>query len=65
MTGCERNLSLALLSLVEDAGMPDSYWATDGRVALARRCLGLSDEDRYSRKFARMLDRYDARRHAA
>jgi hypothetical protein len=41
-------LAKALLSLADTAGMPDSYWQTDSRVALARAALGVPEDGRYS-----------------
>lgn len=34
-----KTLAEAVLSLAEDAGMPDSYWATDRRIKLALHIL--------------------------
>lgn len=45
----EIELAKALLSLADTAGMPDSFWRTDSRVALAREMLGVSQDERYSR----------------
>lgn len=42
------DLARAILSLADTAGMPDSYWQTDSRVALAREVLGVADDGRYS-----------------
>lgn len=35
----KRKLAIALLSLAETAGMPDSFWTTDSRVRLALDAL--------------------------
>lgn len=43
----EAELAKALLSLADTAGMPDSFWTTDSRVALAREVLGVPDDGRY------------------
>lgn len=48
----ERDLAKAVLSLADSAGMPDSYWQTDSRVALARSVLGVPSDGR--RSFAHM-----------
>lgn len=34
--------------LADDAGMPDSYWVTDSRVAEARQVLEIPDDGRYT-----------------
>lgn len=44
-----KDLARAILSLADTAGMPDSYWQTDSRVALAREVLGVGDDERYTR----------------
>jgi hypothetical protein len=44
----ERQLAQAVLSLADSAGMPDSFWETDSRVALARQVLGVPQDGRYS-----------------
>lgn len=45
MTEPERQLAIAILSLAEDAGMPDTYWATDSRIRLACKTLWPGVED--------------------
>lgn len=42
------NLARAVLQLADLEGMPDSFWGTDSRVALARRVLDVPEDDRYS-----------------
>jgi hypothetical protein len=42
------DLARAILSLADSAGMPDAYWQSDSRVALARSVLAVPDEGRYS-----------------
>lgn len=34
-----KTLAEAVLTLAEDAGMPDSYWSTDSRIKLALHVL--------------------------
>jgi hypothetical protein len=42
------DLARALLSLADTAEMPDTYWQTDSRVALAREVLGVPVDGRYT-----------------
>jgi hypothetical protein len=44
----QEELAAALLSIVDVAGMPDSYWQTDSRVTLARQVLDVPVDGRYS-----------------
>jgi len=39
---CEKcqKLAKAVISIAEDAGMPDSYFETDSRIKLAKEVLG-------------------------
>lgn len=41
-------LAQAILSLADTAGIPDSFWQTDSRVALAREVLDVPEDGRYS-----------------
>ena len=45
----EVELAKAVLNLADTAGMPDAYWRTDRRVALARETLGVSPDERDAR----------------
>lgn len=56
-------LARAVLSLADAAGMPDTYWASDRRVALAREVLDVPPNGRYSHEHlwdAVALERSDA-----
>ena len=48
MIGDRERLAIALLSLADDAGMPDSVWQTDTRVLLARAVLNVPQDGRYT-----------------
>jgi hypothetical protein len=41
-------LAKAVLRLADDAGMPDSFWQTDGRTTLARKALDVPEHGRYT-----------------
>lgn len=43
-------LARAILSLADTAGMPDTYWQTDSRVALARDVLDIPADGRESHR---------------
>lgn len=44
----ERRLAEAVLSLADDAGMPDSFWGTDARIVLACEALEVPRDGRYT-----------------
>jgi hypothetical protein len=48
MIGDRERLAAAILSLVESAGMPESFWQTDSRVRAAREVLDIPVDGRYS-----------------
>lgn len=46
-TDQEYALARAVLQLADVGGMPDSFWQTDQRVALARYVLNIPQDGRY------------------
>ena len=42
----EQALARAVLQIADAAGMPDTYWATDSRLKLAREVLGVPADGR-------------------
>lgn len=44
----ERRLAQAILSMADQAGMPDSWWETDWRCVLAREVLEVPRDGRNS-----------------
>lgn len=42
------DLAIAVLSLADEVGMPDSFWQTDPRVVLAREVLEVPSNGRYT-----------------
>jgi hypothetical protein len=55
-------LAQAVLSLADDAGMPDSHWQTDERITFARSLLEIGPEDRYTRSSEWDMSQYDGER---
>lgn len=53
-TGIEERLARGIIAFAQHLSMPDSYWATDSRIALAREVLGLTPAQ------ARDLEELDA-----
>ena len=41
----ERQLARAICSVAQSGGMPDSFWETDSRIAIARSVLGKEEVD--------------------
>ncbi len=41
-------LARGLLSLAQVGGMPESYWRTDSRIAIACEALAITPEEAYS-----------------
>jgi hypothetical protein len=55
--GRARAMARALLDIADAAGMPDTYWQTDLRIAMARDVLGVPADGRYTH--ARLWDGTD------
>lgn len=41
-------LARAVLQIADDGGMPDTYWAIDSRIRLAREVLGVPPGGRHT-----------------
>lgn len=41
------DLARAICALAVEGGMPDSYWETDSRIALAREVLGADEVEEW------------------
>ena len=45
-TETARTLARGVVSLARDGGMPDTFWDTDSRIALAKTVLGEDEVNR-------------------